>query len=261
MSQSSPKGSEDISLLWTFLARGVAERVVRPALRPGLEDFYHLAQVQSTDGREILRAATGAPAESVNAIYEQGRTVFESIPDLAVEGSAYRKDWRMELEHASLLYGMVRLARPRTAFETGIADGFSSRVILTALTANQVGRLVSVDVRTGTGGLVPDELRSAWRPVIVNPAQSLREIDQLLESERPIDLFLHDSRHTYDHMLGEYRAAWPRLSPGGWLLSDDADSTFAFLDFAKQTRAPVYAHVGGRKVLGLIHKPGPAAPG
>jgi len=254
------KGPDDAALLWTFLARGIAERVFRPALRPALEDFQRSARTQSTDGTEVLSGATGLPAPTVEAVYEEGRRAFLDIPDQVVEGSAYRKDWRMELEHAAVLYTLVRLTKPRTVVETGIADGFSSRVILTAIGANGSGRLVSVDVRSGTGGLVPPELRSSWRPVVVRADRSLADIAELLRSEGPIDLFLHDSRHTYGHMLGEYRAAWPVLRPGGLLASDDADSTWAFLDFARQVRSPVHVHVGSRKVFGLISKKGGLGP-
>jgi predicted O-methyltransferase YrrM len=255
------RGPDDAPLLWTFLARGIAERVVRPALRPALEDFQREAQTQSTDGPEVLRAATGLGSPAVDSIFEEGRSTFRALPDQAVVGSAWRKDWRMELDHAAVLYALVRIRKPSVVVETGIADGLSSRVLLTALAANGSGRLVSLDVRPGTGGLVPPELRVAWRPVIVDPRRSIEGLTELLRSEAPIDLFLHDSRHTYGHMLREYRAAWPCLRPGGLLLSDDADSTFAFLDFAKAQRLPVIAYVGSRKVFGLLPKPGGAAKG
>jgi predicted O-methyltransferase YrrM len=252
---NSSRRPEDVGLVWTFLARGIAERIVRPALRPALEDFQRISLAQSTDGVEILAAATGLPRTSVQPVHREAYEFFDTISHRPVEGSTYRMDWRMELEHAAVLYGLVRLRKPSVVFETGIADGFSSRVILTAIAANGSGRLVSLDVRSGTGGLVPRELRGAWRPRLVDPAHSIAETTAALRSEAPIDLFLHDSRHTYGHMLGEYRAAWPCLRPGGLLGSDDADSTFAFLDFARAHRARIVAHVGSRKVFGLIAKP------
>jgi predicted O-methyltransferase YrrM len=255
------RGPDDAPLLWTFLARGVASRVIRAAMRPALEDFQREARTQSTDGAEILRAATGLGSPAVDSIFEEGRSTFRAVPDQAVEGSAWAKDWRMELDHAAVLYALVRIRKPSVVVETGIADGFSSRVLLSALAANGSGRLVSLDVRSGTGGLVPPELRDAWRPVIVPPRNGIRGLAEVLRSEGPIDLFLHDSRHTYGHMLREFRTAWPRLRPGGLLLSDDADSTFSFLDFAKAQRLPVIAYVGSRKVFGLLPKPGTAPKG
>lgn len=251
----SRRGPDDAPLLWTFLARGVANRAIRPALRPSLEDFQKAARTQSTDGAEVLRATTGLGSPAVDSIFDEARLAFRTLPDLAVAGSAWTKDWRMELDHAALLYALVRLRKPSVIVETGIADGLSSRVLLSALAANGSGRLVSLDVRSGTGGLVPPELRSAWRPVIVDPRRSIEGLTKLLGDEAPIDLFLHDSRHTYGHMLREFRAAWPALRPGGLLLSDDADSTFSFLDFAKAQRLPVIAYVGSRKVFGILPKP------
>jgi predicted O-methyltransferase YrrM len=252
------RGPDDAPLLWTFLARGFATRVIRGALRPSLEEFQRVARAQSTDGAEVLRAATGLGSPAVDSIFEEGRSAFRSIPDQVVAGSAWTKDWRMELDHAAILYALVRLRKPRVVVETGIADGFSSRVLLTALAANGSGRLASLDVRSGTGGLVPPELRAVWRPVIVDPRRGIEGLIELLRSEGPIDLFLHDSRHSYGHMLREFHAAWPCLRPGGMLLSDDADSTYSFLDFAKGQHLPIIAYVGSRKVFGLLPKPSPA---
>jgi predicted O-methyltransferase YrrM len=256
MSETPHRGPDDVSLLWMLLVRFAAERIVRPSFQPSLEDFQRVARCQSTDGREVVAAVTGADSAAVAAPYLEARTVFQELPNRRVEGSAYRTDWRMELDHAAVLFAIVRLFKPASMVETGIADGFSSLAILSAMAANGSGRLISVDVRSGTGALVPAELRASWQPVILDPRESIRGLSEILQRERTIDLFLHDSRHTYGHMLREYAAAWPHLRPGGLLMSDDADSTFAFLDFARHVNLPVTAHVGSRKVFGLISKPG-----
>jgi predicted O-methyltransferase YrrM len=259
VTEDPSRGPKEVSLLWTFLARFGAERILRPALHPALTDFQRVARCQSTDGRAVVMAVTGASSAALEGPYEEARTLFQGFVTRPVEGSAYRTDWRMELDHAAALYSIVRLGRPGVVVETGIADGFSSLVILSAMAANGKGRLVSVDIRSGTGGLVPAKLRSSWRPVIVRPDQSIAGLSEIVQREAPIDLFLHDSRHTYAHMIREYSAAWPHLRPGGCLMSDDADSTFAFLDFAAQKNLPIVAHVGSRKVFGLLPKPGPTS--
>ena len=46
------------------------------------------------------------------------------------------------------------------------------------------------------------------------------------------DALLQAWHHTYDHMLFEYRMAWPHLRAGGILLSDDTDWNAAFAEFA-----------------------------
>jgi len=53
-----------------------------------------------------------------------------------------------------------------------------------------------------------------------------------------IDMFLHDSSHSYGHMLWEFRQFWPRLRDGGLLVSHDVQMNAAFPEFVAKT----YAH-------------------
>ena len=55
----------------------------------------------------------------------------------------------------------------------------------------------------------------------------------LLEELGAIDLFLHDSLHTYEHMLFEFRTAWPHLNSGGLLLAHDVGQNTSFFHFIK----------------------------
>ena len=55
---------------------------------------------------------------------------------------------------------------------------------------------------------------------------------------RSIDMFLHDSSHSYQHMLWEFRQFWPRLRDGGLLVSHDVQMNAAFPEFVTKT----YAH-------------------
>lgn len=53
-------------------------------------------------------------------------------------------------------------------------------------------------------------------------------LPELLSEVGEIDLFVHDSLHTYRNMRFEFEAAWPSLRPGGILISDDVDGNAAF---------------------------------
>ena len=46
-----------------------------------------------------------------------------------------------------------------------------------------------------------------------------------------IDIFLHDSLHTYKNMSLEFKKSWPFIKSGGFLLSDDVLTNNAFSDF------------------------------
>lgn len=156
-------------------------------------------------------------------------------------------DWR------EFLYVAVRLSRPQTAFETGVFDGVSSAIILLALSRNGQGSLVSIDLpATETiegstnfmpettlppgsqpGWLVPDYLRDRYRLVL---GDSKALLPDLLAQYQKIDLFFHDSLHTFEHQYFEYTQAWPHLSDGGLLLSDDIFWNPAFYRFCKEQR-------------------------
>lgn len=71
-------------------------------------------------------------------------------------------------------------------------------------------------------------MRKRWRLVL---GDSRKELPRLLDELKEIDIFCHDSLHTYDHMLFEYQLAWRYLRHGGVLLSDDVQENSAFRDF------------------------------
>jgi predicted O-methyltransferase YrrM len=159
------------------------------------------------------------------------------------------------------LYAVLRETRPSVAVETGVANGFSTAFSLLALQANGDGHLHSVDLprevgreyepgtfhegegRAGIppgsepGWLIPRELKERWTLIL---GRTQEELPPLLERLGTIDSFMHDSEHSFECMWFEFNAAWPRLRPGGLLLSDDVNSTEAFPRFAaEQNRRPV----------------------
>ncbi len=121
------------------------------------------------------------------------------------------------------LYLLIRSARPRTMVETGVLYGTSSAHLLAALERNGHGTLCSIEIGRTAGEpshehFVPGELRGHWSLLI---GDSRRELPALMERRSPVDMFYHDSLHTYDHMTWEFGTALPRLGPGGILASDD----------------------------------------
>jgi len=159
------------------------------------------------------------------------------------------------------LYAVLRTARPAVVVETGVANGFSTAFSLLALQANEMGHLHSVDMprevgreyepgtfyegegRAGIppgsepGWLIPPALKERWTLIL---GRSQEELPPLLERLGTIDVFMHDSEHSFDCMWFEFNAAWPALRPGGLLVSDDVNSTQAFGRFAAQEgRDPV----------------------
>ena len=149
----------------------------------------------------------------------------------------------------SLLYVAVRLLRPSRVVETGVWFGFSTAQVLQALAENGAGELCSVDApniaydagsywdakllpsEMQPGFVIPPALLNRWKLV---SGYSRDVLPSLLQSIGPIDLFFHDSEHTYENMLFEYRVAWEHLGQGGALISDDVHLNQAFTDFCRE---------------------------
>jgi predicted O-methyltransferase YrrM len=140
-------------------------------------------------------------------------------------------------------YAVVRALAPDSIVETGIANGVSSSYLLLALQKNGRGRLHSIGLADPVflpqgrdpGWLVPSWLRGPWQAHLGDAREIL---SPLLARCGPVDIFIHDSLHTYEHMFWEFESAFPFLRPGGLLFSDDALCNEAFADFANKVAAP-----------------------
>ncbi len=81
------------------------------------------------------------------------------------------------------------------------------------------------------GALIPDELRPQFVP-LRGKVEDFARSDELPSC---IDMFLHDSSHSYRHMLWEFRQFWQRLRDGGLLVSHDVHMNAAFPEFVAKT--------------------------
>lgn len=151
-------------------------------------------------------------------------------------------------------YSLLRSLRPEVVVETGCATGWTSALMLLALHHNQQGHLYSIDIPAVAGQLsmdwslpqglepgflVPDELRHRWTLILGN---ARTELVPLLQKLQKVDVFYHDSDHTYQHMMWEYSTAWPYLAQNGVLISDDIGWNTAFWDFATAMDRPTVIH-------------------
>jgi predicted O-methyltransferase YrrM len=154
---------------------------------------------------------------------------------------AYGSEGVMGALDCATLYGLTRWLRPAAIVESGGYIGMSSAFILKALADEKLttSKLYSIESsqECEQGALIPNELRSVSSGFV--PMRGKVE-DFLKRNEIPssIDMFLHDSSHSYRHMLWEFRQFWPRLRDGGLLLSHDVQMNAAFLEFIANT----YAH-------------------
>jgi predicted O-methyltransferase YrrM len=154
---------------------------------------------------------------------------------------AFGSEGAMGAIDCATLYGLTRWVRPTVIVESGGYIGMSSAFILKALTDEKLAtaKLYSIELsqECDQGALIPDELRSASGSF----APMRGKVEDFLRGDRLpslIDMFLHDSSHSYRHMLWEFRQFWPRLRDGGLLVSHDVQMNGAFPEFVTKT----YAH-------------------
>ncbi|MGI8469869.1 MAG: class I SAM-dependent methyltransferase [Pyrinomonadaceae bacterium] len=144
-----------------------------------------------------------------------------------------------------LCYVMCRAIKPAVFVETGVAYGVTSSFILKALKVNNHGKLSSVDRPPATrsaasfiGTLIPDELRDNWQ---LHRGESQKLLPALLSELKEVNIFLHDSRHTYGNMSAEFKLVAPYLTNRGVLIADDINRNIAFQEWVTRTNPAFWA--------------------
>ena len=154
------------------------------------------------------------------------------------EGGPFVADHNADFDLAEACHTICRALRPAVTVETGVAYGVTSSFILDALAQNNSGQLWSVDLPPlarqaddYVGYLVPEALKERW---VLTRGCTQRVLPGLMASLGTVDLFVHDSLHTYTHMMMEFELAWQFLRPGGVLIADDVEGNFALQDFTRR---------------------------
>jgi predicted O-methyltransferase YrrM len=247
----------------TTLARSSTYRSLRNALRAAAHPrelaFQRRLRRRFEDGFLHDRRALSAYEREIRESglldhIRQKRREYDA--HLATTGGDGYTPGGIGLAERTYLYAILRTLKPRVAVETGVANGFSTAFALLALERNDGGELHSIDFPreigrdeddrfydgTGKAGipaehipgwLVPEPLRERWT---LRLGRSQDELRPLLDGLGSIDVFMHDSEHSFECMWFEFTSAWPVLREGGVLVSDDVNSTPAFPRFAQQER-------------------------
>jgi predicted O-methyltransferase YrrM len=181
----------------------------------------------------------------------------------------YIAGW-VNLIDAQFLYWAVRRAKPRTIVQAGVSNGLSSAFMMLALAKNgPEGRLYAIDLphifnpadpwwtTTGEvyGVLIPEGKSSGWMvPDIYRDRFDIEAGDAklllpaLIDRLDRIDLFFHDSDHTYNHMMFEFEQAMRKLAPHGLIIADDVAWNASLRDFADKHDIPCYNYL---KTIGV----------
>jgi hypothetical protein len=235
---------------WFFAqVRQAPEFLLDKRRKKGAESFLDLVRPESEVASEMLGLEPGEYERVVESLWMPRGDPDEPINFYGGRGGLLR-----------LLGAIVKLGRPRIVVETGVALGLTTATMLRAMQENGIGHLYSIDlpgVRYGpdraVGESVPRELHDRWT---LKLGDSRRILGPLAAELAPIDLFLHDSFHTYSSQRREYTTVWPHLRSGGILASDDVMNP-AFPEFAAEVGTQPYLVLGRHRVsmVGLLRKP------
>ncbi len=231
---------------------GAASRLRPASFTAGLTwaDERFLARCSSTSARRVRRTLREpfADSEFVARLEDVSRVLSMQTTQTA---APYGKKVLNQ-------YALVRALQPEKVVETGVANGVSTSYVLLAMERNGKGHLHSIDIGDPatvppgfmTGWAVLERLRKRWT-MHLGDARAL--LPPLLERLGTIDLFIHDSLHTYEHMMFEFECAWPHIRPGGFLIADDALWNTSFSEFVRRVGANRARILRG---VGFLYKAG-----
>jgi hypothetical protein len=171
--------------------------------------------------------------DATRALAEYIEVKAELSQRRGTEEHIYPSTWGLQQAAGSLLYCLVRLGQMKEVWETGIADGASSFILLSALAKNGTGTLHSTDIRDNVGGLVHEDERTQWDIHILDQTRPALALKRYAATLPKLDLFVHDSLHRYGWQMSELKAAALLVKCGGFIASDDVDNSLAYPDFCR----------------------------
>ena len=202
----------------------------RPIEKPTLRDLVRSTASIEVRAEDVLRRLGHEVSPEHSA--EADLLLLELERRTAAAQLRYPERFAVERESGRLLYLLVRALHPELMVETGVANGASTLLILNAMQRNGSGSLVSVDISSAVGSLLTEEERtsSRWDLRVIESGG----FEAVIAPLGPMDIFFRDSDHSYANIRMELRAAWPRVAPGGLVLADDAELSFAVIDEAAE---------------------------
>lgn len=146
-----------------------------------------------------------------------------------------------------ILYILVRITKPNLCLETGVFYGGNTCFILNALRRNNHGQLISIDLPGNNietekrhhlvgnsediaegldvGFIIHENLKNRWTLI---RGDSHKEIPKIVKE---INLYIHDSEHSFDFIQKEISLVWEKISKNGIILADDLDWSNGFFGF------------------------------
>lgn len=227
--------------------------LTRPEIMSGIKKFPNFIPHPTIPLKFIIGGRKSALKEAVEiSLKQMARNIYQNEVFNSENIRFFSLLGKIGGYSQEMLYRLIRFYKPTIVIETGVYRGISSSFILQALEDNGKGSLYSIDLPMAkyvdergnldysplsqgeiTGFCVPDKLKKRWSLIL---GDSKTELPLLLEKVKSVDMFYHDSEHTYNTMMREYETVFPYLNKNSILSSDDVSWNNAFKDFCHSHR-------------------------
>lgn len=181
--------------------------------------------------------------ENINKAIKKNKIFKKRSFDSIYDFSVYR----------NFIYSLIRNKKPNVVLETGVLHGLTSAWILKALKDNGHGKLISIDLPRrdwaehfgkksfGPGGenefeiedknpgwIIPNDLLKFWQ-LYLGP--SSKYLERIISENNNIELFIHDSDHSYEVMKFECDLVQTKLQNIDIIIDDHYCNDF-YKDFS-----------------------------
>lgn len=173
----------------------------------------------------------GVDREKVDSLLKESEDLVAYQRSIMRNG----KYWQISKDEIRTMYCIVKNKNPSTVIETGMGPGVSTTVILTAI--HDKARFISIDPDKPFGKgdrkigfVIPEELRGKLEYVKGTSREKLKDV---LTGMETLDIFFHDSDHSYENVMFELTSVKSKLLPSSLILIDNYNWSEAPEDFSK----------------------------
>ena len=211
------------------------------------------AYVMGTYGLKVFKdvdnmASNTAEFSKIAPYIPEGRRIYrETSHQLSGKVSPIKFDSGEEL--GTFLYALIMERKPKCIVETGVANGLTTNLIMAALDTYG-GVLHSFDINPQCKSVYKGGGNWNFHLLSRNYKKQVREVVDSIEN---IDIWIHDSDHSFSWQSFEYTIAASKLKENkGILVSDDIDCTTAFGRLIRSLNTHGWAVFDERKFFGIV---------
>jgi predicted O-methyltransferase YrrM len=189
----------------------------------------------------------GHDIQRVMSILKDGSDHYDEASRMSIS-KHYSQQFNSERELSCFLYTYVLLEKPAVIVETGVANGVSTKVVMSALEQTG-GCLNSFDIDEEASSSYCGE--GNWNFHKLPKKDVAKSLLAEVAKFNSVDLWIHDSNHGFKWQYFEYKLAILKLLPtNGLLVSDDIDASTAWGTLANSTNYSFKMAFDNRKFIG-----------